>query len=115
MAPVGEIKKAAPQDRRLSSTGNPIANGEWMKALNELKNPTPAAPPPPAKSDAELLVDETLGHIEAAQVAIAEFVKAHPYLIAPNVYRLWEDHLQEFAFTMNREKTRAFNPETPVT
>jgi hypothetical protein len=47
----------------------------------------------------------------AASEALMRFVTAHPYLIAPNVYRMWEENLKEVCVSIERQLNNARQKE----
>lgn len=110
-------------------TSDPALSGRnaWMEALKELEEaPTtkpvvkaaaapsktvakPAAsPPPPATpvNTAEVAFADALASLDGASKSLAEFVKDHPYLIAPNVHLMWGDNLKEAHVMLTREQNR---------
>ncbi|MDK2971009.1 MAG: hypothetical protein PWP23_764 [Candidatus Sumerlaeota bacterium] len=44
--------------------------------------------------------------VNSAMQQLKKFSQAHPYLIAPNIFRNWEDELKETSIQMNREYRR---------
>jgi hypothetical protein len=48
-------------------------------------------------------LSEILSYINTATNLLEKFGKAHPYLIAPNILRVWEDNLKETTTVMYRE------------
>lgn len=96
-------------------------------AAEEAGNPAPAATPPPAPEREKRLsryeelckkpsmivkdedaatmdeLSEILSSVNSALNQLKKFEKKHPYLIAPNVFRHWEDSLKETATIMYRE------------
>lgn len=44
-----------------------------------------------------------LSHVNAAYNAVQKFGTDHPYLVAPNILRMWEDNLKETSTVMMRE------------
>jgi hypothetical protein len=56
---------------------------------------------------ADELCEEILKKVTEAKKALADFVALHPYLVAPNIHRLWGDHFQETLVILERESGRA--------
>lgn len=52
------------------------------------------------------LLDRALAKTQRAQEMLAKFRSDHAYLIAPNVFDMWETHLQETLVLLNRERDR---------
>ncbi|MCC7391922.1 hypothetical protein IT571_06140 [Candidatus Sumerlaeota bacterium] len=98
----------------------------WMKALEELSaTPSPVAANNAAsererklaekkKQEAEKLCDEAREKVMNAITSLQDFTKAHPYLIAPNVFRMWEENLREIIVMMDRERTRSKVEQLPA-
>lgn len=60
------------------------------------------------EDDAMLVMTELsniLSNVNAALNGVQKFAKDHPALIAPNIYRMWEDNLKETSTMMLREFT----------
>ncbi|CAN5465182.1 hypothetical protein BH09SUM1_BH09SUM1_29610 [soil metagenome] len=118
--------------------GAPVTNQSWADALRELeaaeapegaaagsrgdasaKTPMAQAQKPMAQTQTPVaqtfpdtpdgLAAATRQKIADTVAAIEAFVTAHPYLIAPNVYRHWEDNLREISVTMERQLTNRDN------
>ncbi len=53
---------------------------------------------------------EILFHISRALVLLQRFREKYPYLIAPNVFAVWEDNMKESSTTMLREFQSLKNP-----
>ncbi|MBI1292567.1 hypothetical protein GC173_15220 [bacterium] len=90
----------------------------WMQALAELENsgatPIPVRPPStrPAKPETAPAskvrtvtddLEELRSKLDAVKSGIGTFVSSHPYLIAPNVYRMWEENMQESCVAIDRQ------------
>ena len=99
----------------------------WLEALAELEKPAAPAPAPaprpvapvrpaaptPAPTSIAAPVVTVLGdladvkaRIGKARAALEAFVAAHPYLIAPNVYRMWEENMQESTVVIDRQSAQ---------
>ncbi len=78
--------------------------------------PAPKAPPPPAEEEADpepvdihsprVIMDrysDILSAINTGMNLLGKFEERHPYLIAPNIYRVLEDGLKESSLVMFRE------------
>lgn len=108
---------------------------DWAQAIRELeesapprarKTPPPAAPmqhsppapaaapqpvpaPAPApEEDADLIGEFTgiLMEVNNAANKLRRFEQQHPYLVAPNIFRVWEEGLRETSLMMAREFER---------
>ncbi|MEQ8820879.1 MAG: hypothetical protein RLY93_11595 [Sumerlaeia bacterium] len=58
------------------------------------------------KDDDKLVFDELsdiLSHVNTAANKLEVFKKKYPYLVAPNIFGIWEDNLKETATVMFRE------------
>lgn len=107
----------------------------WMEALEELESigstakvtpvPKSSAPPrsaittpAPAPAGRPVPVTDALQDICAklgkAQGVLTDFVTAHPYLIAPNVYRMWEENMKETSVTIERQINNLRPREEPT-
>ena len=106
----------------------PVTGGRnaWLEALAELEKPAAPAPAPakaaapvrpavptPAPASIAAPVVTVLGdladvkaRIGKARAALEAFVAAHPYLIAPNVYRMWEENMQESTVVIDRQSAQ---------
>ncbi|MBX3727849.1 MAG: hypothetical protein KF858_01590 [Candidatus Sumerlaeia bacterium] len=90
--------------------------------------PAPVLPPPPTPSAPveEFLQDRgnrvpaldgnvaedlvtILTAVNSAMQQLGKFQQSHPYLIAPNILRTWQDELKETSILMNREYRRLRN------
>ncbi|MCC6547390.1 hypothetical protein IT570_09505 [Candidatus Sumerlaeota bacterium] len=92
----------------------------WLKALEELASPQPTTASIPSAEaerqkkleekklrEAEKMCDETREKVVGAIAALDAFTKVHPYLVAPNIYRMWEENMREIIVMMDRERTRS--------
>lgn len=100
----------------LDSTDVQSGRESLLDAIRELSTasssrPAPCAPAPkqpaaPAKSPEDAMLEELRERACAARCALDVFIKAHPYLIAPNIYRMWEENLTETVVQVERELQR---------
>lgn len=110
-----------PGEVRLDGAGAGGRNA-WMEALAELDGAAgaaapkaaPVAParpsvaPPVVKATAPMKptpigdLRDLCERIAKAKATLGAFVTAHPYLIAPNVYRMWEENMQEATVGIER-------------
>jgi hypothetical protein len=107
-----ETNNNQPREIRLDPVDGPDAKDAWLRALEELGGPAPSAtpvrkPPAPAPSHADVLADDARAKIIDAVNALETFTKTHPYLIAPNVFRMWEENMREIIVMMDRERARS--------
>ncbi len=58
------------------------------------------------KEDLMDLMETAESQVTQAKSLLEAFIKKHPYLIAPNIHRMWEDSLQETAVTLQREQRK---------
>jgi len=97
--------------------GPALTPDSWAQAIRDLEGAPrakpaspPAARPPAAPVQKAMTLESAMGQVIAdvkvAREALAVFTAAHPYLIAPNVFRMWEDNLKETALLMERELGR---------
>lgn len=84
-----------------------FARKAWMEALQELES-TPVATHKPAAvpAAAPAPLEPALESIRSAQAGVEAFVKAHPYLVAPNIFNLWLDNLKETRLILERQLQR---------
>lgn len=98
---------------KLDPNEGPATRNAWLEALEDLGGAAPSTTPkkptgePRTESEADVMVSDAREKILSAKAALEDFVKAHPYLIAPNVHRMWEDNLREIVVMMDRERARA--------
>lgn len=98
----------------------------WLEALEELKSEKPGAaegekksaesakagkPEKPAGEAMDAVFCEVLEKVRGASDALNDFLKDHPYLFAPNVSAMWEDHLRETLVLLGRERERRCGPK----
>ncbi len=97
----------------------------WLEALEELKSEKPGAaaekkaeaPQKTARGDEpagdamDAVFCEVLEKVRAASDGLNDFLKDHPYLFAPNVSAMWEDHLRETLVLLGRERERRCGPK----
>jgi hypothetical protein len=114
---VNEEKQDSGMEVRLDTPVTGTGRNAWLEALQELEGagsqpptkPAPkSVPPQPAKAKQRqnpLLEDleAVMAKIQKAEDSLATFVAAHPYLIAPNVYRMWEENLKESRLAIERQ------------
>ncbi|MEO8376043.1 MAG: hypothetical protein ABI579_00095 [Candidatus Sumerlaeota bacterium] len=108
----------------LSPESEVEARAAWMKALEELaSSPLPIANAEAEREkklaekkqrEAEALCDEAREKVMAAIASLGVFTKNHPYLIAPNVFRMWEENMREIIVMMDRERTRSKVEQLPA-
>lgn len=108
----------------------PYKPNAWLDALQDLEKSKPVpkketSPPPvnhegdtarldeppprPAKNDTptpEGYILDALEKVDIARRRLKAFKSDHPYLIAPNVFQMWEDNLKETEVLMGRELDR---------
>ncbi len=120
-------EKEPVKEVNISYDSKELSKNAWMDAIQELSGqPTgrPKTPPPsdirtpstnvPGWDDTpqepkrrvaseELLLEQSLEKARNAFNGLNEFTRAHPYLIAPNIYRMWEDSLKESVVVLERE------------
>jgi hypothetical protein len=112
--------------------GAPLPGAQTPVAPARRAAEAPATPapsyvtPPPATPVEEFLQDRgnrvpalegnvaddlvtILTAVNTAMQQLGKFQQAHPYLIAPNILRTWEDELKETSILMNREYRRLRN------
>ena len=94
----------------------------WMEALQEMEShggasaqrpapaPAPAPGPKPSSPSAQPAaatpIHLCLQSIVKAEASAEAFVKAHPYLMAPNIVNLWLDNLKETRLILERQLRR---------
>lgn len=115
MGPALDENEEKGREIRLELGDDPPTDDDWASLLKEMEE-TPARKKPKAPSRAvpEATTGEAAGPIDRVNKALAQvaearealqgFVKAHPYLIAPNFHKMWEESLKEVAFTMERQR-----------
>lgn len=111
-------EKAPEPVREISLDSADVQSGResLLDAIRELttapsSRPVPCAPVVKApvaapKSPEDAMLEELRERACAARCALDVFVKAHPYLIAPNIYRMWEENLTETVVQVERELQR---------
>jgi hypothetical protein len=106
-APPAPPAPAAPKPAQ-AATGTPVpedaAGGRKPSKLQELMN----RPSMSVDDDAMAVMTELsniLSNVNAALNGVQKFSSDHPALIAPNIYRMWEDNLKETSTMMLREFT----------
>lgn len=65
------------------------------------KAPKQQAPLPPPTPERAMM--ESAAKVQRALDVLDAFVKDHPYLIAPNVYKLWQEYLKETLVTLEQQ------------
>ena len=91
-AAAGPAETTAPQD----------APARKQNRIEELmKKPSMTVP----SEDLAVMTEMSniLSHVNAAYNAVQKFGADHPYLVAPNILRMWEDNLKETSTVMMRE------------
>ncbi len=106
-APAPPAAPAAPKPAE-SAAGTPVPEdapaGRKVSKLQELMN----RPSMSVDDDAMAVMTELsniLSNVNAALNGVQKFSADHPALIAPNIYRMWEDNLKETSTMMLREFT----------
>jgi len=103
-------KEAAPEVKKAQQKIQPVS--ESAPAPQRAESPKPPPPPQPAPEEPEeekdLVADYTkiLSSVNKAMDRLRKFRKAHPYLVAPNIFGHWEDSLKETSLMMTREYQR---------
>jgi len=86
-----------------------------QKPVESVVAPTPAPvrkediPPKAEERSPEDLIasfESVMMEVNKGIQQLRRFESAHPYLIAPNIYRCWEEGLKETALMMSREFSR---------
>lgn len=113
---MGEDDSDKGREIHLNLDEDPPTSDDWAKLLKEMEEAPAQTRPKPARpkeapqeeqtsGDPPLeRINRALGQIAESRQALEAFVKAHPYLIAPNLHRMWEDALKEVAYTMERQR-----------
>lgn len=81
------------------------------KAAAESPAPPEAKPATGPSTPSEYFA-QALSQLEEARDALGEFVKTHPYLVAPNIHKMWDESIKECSVTMQRQIDR-INGRTP--
>jgi len=55
------------------------------------------------------LLEEAIERTSRVARNLEKFASSHPYLIAPNIFRMWEDNLQETQVLLEREREHLEN------
>lgn len=93
----GTEQAAAPQ---AAPAGEPPARRP-SKIEELMKKPSMTVPTEDLAVMTEM--SNILSHVNAAYNALQKFGADHPYLVAPNILRMWEDNLKETSTVMMRE------------
>jgi hypothetical protein len=101
---------------RPSKSPTPAAPGkeedeEPMSRYEKLKRQSSFRMDPEAVKTANEFSD-ILFHVNRALILLGSFREKYPYLIAPNVFAVWEDNLKESAQTMLREFQHMKDPRS---
>ena len=116
-----EKPKQPVHEIRLDSGGRSPSADDWNELLREMEAPrpksasrpvAPAPPEPVAAGQASLpppagplqQIDSILAELDQSRASIEEFMRAHPYLVAPNVCKLWIDSLRETHVMLSRQR-----------
>lgn len=80
------------------------------KAAKPVETPPEQAPkkepPRPEPTSPRAYFIQALDELEAARDALREFVANHPYLVAPNIHKMWDECIKECEITMQRQIER---------
>lgn len=88
------------------------------------EKPPPVETPKPVAEEVAAPIEEAepedmlgemtgvLTEVNRAINLLRKFEQAHPYLIAPNIFRVWEDGLRETSLMMTREYHRLREDDT---
>lgn len=124
---MADEKKKEPEIREVvidPADSKDVGQQAWLDALKELeagappaKKPSPPAAAPRKKPAGRKPRNTPQGHAAEALLKVLDaekklekFIEDYPYLMAPNVSRMLEDHLRETAVTLGRELQRRIAP-----
>lgn len=81
----------------------PAAKGTTPSSGSSAMVPKPASAPIPSP---EKMLQQVIDQSREALAQLQAFVAQHPYLVAPNIHRMWQDSLTESAVMLERELMR---------
>ncbi|MCC5875724.1 MAG: hypothetical protein JJU11_05855 [Candidatus Sumerlaeia bacterium] len=76
------------------------------KAKPKAPSQEPPAPKPAQPAKPSDYFTKALSELEEARDVLGVFVKSHPYLVAPNIYKMWDESIKECSITMQRQIDR---------
>jgi len=114
--PPARPAKPAPRRETPRPEARTESRSETPAEPEQLEKPAPGSTPPPIRPEMDMMehFGEILTAINTSMNQLKKFEEKHPYLIAPNIFRVWEDGLKESSLVMFREfqRLRQYERET---